>query len=245
MGVTRCSSSTRDSSPRRSMLSSPRRDDPRVRGHEAEAPASTREQGPDREQPAMNDPAQPTAPAAAPASQGGGPPGGAAMVGDDYYNAHSAQQHVANAVALPVLARAVAAVPLPAADQVFVIADYGSSQGGNSLLPLATAIRALRARLPAPAPVVVAHQYLPATDFNALFALLHEAPESYLRGTDEVYAFATGQSFYAPVFPAGQVWLGYTSIAVHWLSAAPCLIPGHIWPPRARGAARAALAAQA
>src|SRR5439155_114217 len=47
------------------------------------------------------------------------------------------------------------------------------------------------------------------------------------------------------VFPGGQVSLGYTASTVHWLSAAPCPLPGHIWPLHARGTTRAAFAARA
>jgi hypothetical protein len=168
-----------------------------------------------------------------------------AMVGSGYYNAHSQQQDDANAVALPMLAGAAAAASLPAPGQPVVVADYGASQGQNSLLPMRTVIATLRQRLAPDAPISIVHTDLPSNDFSALFTLLAESPDSYLRGAAEVYPGAIGRSFYQPLFPSGQVTLGYSAIAVHWLSAAPCPIPGHIWPPRAKGAVRAAFTARA
>jgi hypothetical protein len=167
------------------------------------------------------------------------------MVGDGYYNTHAAEQESANAVALPLLAEAAAAAALPPPGQPAVIADYGASQGQNSLVPMRTVIAALRPRLAADAPINVVHTDLPSNDFSALFTLLAASPDSYLRGATEVHPGAIGRSFYLPLFPPGQVTLGYSAIAVHWLSAVPCPIPHHIWPPRAEGAVRAAFAAQA
>lgn len=168
-----------------------------------------------------------------------------AMVGSGYYNAHSQQQDDANAAALPVVAGAAAAASLPPPGQPVVIADYGASQGHNSLAPMRTVIATLRQRLAPDAPISIVHTDLPSNDFSGLFTLLAESPDSYLRGAAEVYPSAIGRSFYQPLFPLGQVTLGYSAIAVHWLSAAPCPVPNHIWPPRAEGTVRAAFAARA
>src|SRR5262249_27963660 len=138
-----------------------------------------------------------------------------------------------------------AGVTLPAPGQPVIVADYGSSQGHNSLAPMRAIIATLRQRSSPATPIGIVHTDLPSNDFSALFTLLAESPDSYLRGATEVYPSAIGRSFYEPLFPSGQVALGYSAIAVHWLSAAPCPIPNHIWPPRAEGAVRAAFAARA
>jgi hypothetical protein len=167
------------------------------------------------------------------------------MTAGDYYNAHSQQQHNATIACLPLLERAAGDVPLPAAGQPFLIADYGAAQGRNSLEPVRTILATIRRRLPLPAPIAVVHTDLPENDFNALFTLLGESPESYLRDAPEVYAFAAGKTFYEQVFPGGLVSLGYTASTVHWLSAAPGPLSGHIWPLRAEGPTHDAFAARA
>jgi hypothetical protein len=58
----------------------------------------------------------------------------ASMEGRGSYNRHSLIPSDGGAPALPHLERAIAEVPLEPIDQPVVIADYGSSQGLNSLV---------------------------------------------------------------------------------------------------------------
>ncbi|HLH25963.1 MAG TPA: SAM-dependent methyltransferase [Chloroflexota bacterium] len=178
------------------------------------------------------------------AAAGAAPAVESVMEGQDFYNEHSQPQHSASDFGLPLLARAVAALALPGPGEPVVVADYGASEGRNSQAPMRAVIAAVRERVPGAA-LAITHTDLPDNDFNSLFRLLAESPDSYLRGAEEVYAFAAGKSFYEQIFPAGQVSLGYSSITVHWLSAVPCPIPGQIWSPRATGAVRAAFAQRA
>jgi hypothetical protein len=151
---------------------------------------------------------------------------------------------VAGELGLELLARAAAAVPAPG-DGLCVIADYGASEGHNSLAPMRTAIRALRARLPAGAPVTVVHTDLPGNDFRSLFTVLDQDPESYLRHDQEAFAFAAGRSFYQQIFPPATVTIGWSSIAVHWLSADPPPIRDHVFAPLADREERSRIAAHA
>ena len=86
---------------------------------------------------------------------------------------------------------------------------------------------------------------LAGNDFGALFTLVETAPDSYVRATPYVYAFAAGRSFFDPIFPNDSLALGWSAIAVHWLSAVPSPIPDHIYCSGARGAVRAAFAQRA
>lgn len=156
------------------------------------------------------------------------------MEGGGYYNAHSRPQASAAEYGIPLLVRAAAEIPLTAASTG--IADLGSSQGKNSMEPMAAAINAIRKR-DGEMPITVTHTDLPTNDFDALFELL-AAPSSYLSGTNGVYAFAAGGSFYTRLFPPKSIDLAWNSIAVHWLSSVPCLIPNHIWSPYATGTVR-------
>ena len=109
-------------------------------------------------------------------------------------------------------------VSLDPPEAPMIVADYGSSQGGNSLEPMARALRVLRRRVRPDRPIQIVHNDVPANDFNSLFQLLRDHPESYLRGDDNLFASAVGASFYGPVLPPQSVTLGWSSNSVHWVS---------------------------
>ena len=58
------------------------------------------------------------------------------MKGGGAYNKHAKLQAAASASALPCWERSIGRVALEHGDQPIVIADYGSSQGKNSLAPM-------------------------------------------------------------------------------------------------------------
>ncbi len=161
-----------------------------------------------------------------------------------FYNRHSLPQHDAASYAEPALRQAAEAAPAPASGQSLVIADYGAAQGRNSLDPMRRAIAIIRRRIPDTVPISVVHTDIPADDFSALFALVETSPDSYLRDAANVFPFAAGRTFYKQIFPDTSVSLGWAAISVHWLSAAPAAIEGHIWSPRADPMTRAAFARQ-
>lgn len=181
--------------------------------------------------------------AAMPGSSAAGP---APMEGHGVYNRSSAVQAAGYAPALPLLEEAARQVPLSPASQPLVIADYGSSEGRNSLIPIATAIQSLRARGGSDRPISVVHTDLPANDFSGLFQTLETDPDSYLRGDSGTFAFAVGRSFYRQILPAGSVTLAWSAWAVQWLSRTPCAIPDQVQSAHSHDpAVKAAFARQA
>jgi hypothetical protein len=139
----------------------------------------------------------------------------ATMEGQGAYNRHSYRQAASGSAAVPLLEKAARLVdPVPSGQPV-LIADYGSSQGRNSLGPLRAAIAVLRGRFGADIPICVAHADLPDNDFSALFRTIHTDPDSYLNGDPNVYPSAVGRSFYESVLPPAQVALGWCSSAAH------------------------------
>ena len=76
--------------------------------------------------------------------------------------------------------------------QPLLIADYGSSQGRNSLEPLRAAVAVLRQRFGPEKAICVTHTGLPDNDFSTLFRTLHDDPDSYLNGDPNVFANALG-----------------------------------------------------
>jgi hypothetical protein len=161
------------------------------------------------------------------------------MEGGGSYNRHAKLPAAGGSLALPFLEQAVKNVTLESGDQPVVIADYGSSQGKNSLAPMRAAIKALRARVGPARPILVVHIDQAANDFNTLFDVLHSDPESYSSGDPNVFPSAIGRSFYENVFPQQHVHLGWSSYAAVWLSRVPMPIPGHFIVLGASGDVRA------
>ena len=152
----------------------------------------------------------------------------APMEGHGAYNRHSKVQASGASPALPLLADTAGHVVLPPDAETIVIADYGSSEGRNSLLPMASAIEVLRARVAPARALSVVHTDLPSNDFAALFQLLDTDPASYLRNDPAVFSSAIGRSFYRQILPFKSVTLGWSAWAVQWLSRIPALIPDHV-----------------
>jgi hypothetical protein len=167
------------------------------------------------------------------------------MEGGGSYNLHAKVPAGGGDLALPYLEKAAQSCALSPGDDPIVIADYGSSQGKNSLAPMRAAIRCLRTRVGSTRAVIVTHVDQHANDFNTLFEVLHNHPERYAMDDPYVFPFAIGRSFYESVFPSEQVNLGWCSYAAVWLNRIPALIPGHFISHISTGEARAAFDRQA
>jgi hypothetical protein len=168
------------------------------------------------------------------------------MEGDGAYNRSSRVQAAGNLPAIARLEEAARTVSLAAAPETIVVADYGASEGRNSLAPIGAALRALRARAGASRAIGVVHTDLPGNDFSALFETLQNDPQSYLRTDPAAFASAVGRSYFEQVLPAASVTLGWSSWAVQWLSRVPGTIPDHVQAAYSRDPnARAAFARQA
>ncbi len=176
----------------------------------------------------------------------GGSVAAAPMEGNGAYNRHSSVQGSALAPAIAKLVEAAAAVPLPPPAASLAIADYGCAQGHNSLRPIGAALAALGPRFGEGRAVSVFHTDLPGNDWAALFDTIARDPASYRKRFPQTFAAAIGGSFFTQLLPADSVTLGWSSWALHWLSAVPVSIPDHLQVGCSRDAGvRAAFAAQA
>jgi SAM dependent carboxyl methyltransferase len=151
-----------------------------------------------------------------------------AMEGGGFYNKHSSAQAAGIARMLMLLETAGNAVAV--GDESLVIADYGASQGRNSMVPMRLAIETLRAKHGVTKPVLVYHTDLPSNDFTSLFKALKDDPNSYLRGASAIYPAAVGRSFFDTILPPSHVHLGWSSWAVHWLSQKSVDATDHVSP---------------
>jgi hypothetical protein len=173
-------------------------------------------------------------------------PSPAPMEGRGVYNRSSRIQAAGLSPAVPLLERAAKVVSLSNAPEAIVIADYGSSEGRNSLSPMTVAIGAIRERVGPNRSISVVHTDLPGNDFSSLFETLDVDPDSYLRDDPAVFASAVGRSYYQQILPSDSVTLGWTSWTLHWLSRTPGPIPDHVLVAFSRDAtARAAYTRQA
>jgi SAM dependent carboxyl methyltransferase len=167
------------------------------------------------------------------------------MEGGGSYNLHAKIPAGGGNLALPYLEKAAWSCTLRSGSDPIVIADYGSSQGKNSLAPMRAAIRCLRTRVGNERAVVVIHVDQHANDFNTLFDVLHSDPDRYSTDDPSVFPSAIGRSFYENVFPREQVDLAWCSYAAVWLNRVPALIPGHFMSLASTGDVRAAFDRQA
>lgn len=156
------------------------------------------------------------------------PAGPAPMEGAGGYNRSSRVQAGGLLPAVPLFEHAARAVALAPAPEPIVIADYGASEGHNSLAPMAVAIAALRKRVGSERAISVVHTDLPGSDWAGLFQTLETDPDSYLRVDAAAFSSGVGRSFYEQILPSASVTLGWTSWAVQWLSRTPAPIPDQI-----------------
>jgi SAM dependent carboxyl methyltransferase len=168
------------------------------------------------------------------------------MEGKGAYNKYAKLQAGGIGLALPFLEKAAKDLELDGpANEPLVIADYGSSQGKNSLAPMQAAIDTLRSRPGPERPIYVFHVDQPSNDFNTLFELLDADPGRYTLEQPNVFPCAIGRSFYEQVFPPDSVHLGWSSFAAVWLSRIPAQVTGHFAAIHSSGPERAAFERQA
>ena len=154
-----------------------------------------------------------------------------AMEGGGDYGRHSRIPAAGGGLAIPLLEEAAQRVALDAGDRPIVIADYGSSDGMNSLAPMPAVIAVLRKRVGRARPIWVCHTDLPGNDFSTLFGLIIDDPGSYARDDAMIFPYAVGRSFYQSVFPPDHVDLGWSSYAAVWLSRLPAGSEPHLYSP--------------
>lgn len=172
-------------------------------------------------------------------------PGSGGMEGDGAYNRHAKFQADGSTIALLLIQEAAEKIEISCGNEPVVIADYGSSQGRNSLKPMRATIETLRGRIGSNHPIMVYHIDLPVNDFNSLFKTLDGDADSYTRFAANVYSCAVGRSFYENVLPAECVHIGWSAYAVQWLSRIPAVPVDHFWFARLNAAARAIYERQA
>jgi hypothetical protein len=149
-----------------------------------------------------------------------------AMEGGGFYNRNSALQAGGIALLSPTWLEACESVDL--GHGPVRIMDLASSQGRNSMAPMAIAIQAVRRRGGADRAIEIIHTDLPSNDFTALFDAVLVDPSSYLVGRAGVFPAAIGRSYFEPLVPPQSVHLAWNTWSMQWMSHLPAHARDHV-----------------
>ena len=131
------------------------------------------------------------------------------------YNLNSLPQQAAVQASIPFIHQAIDALDVTtSASLPLIIADFGSSQGLNSIYAMKIIIDYVQQTKHDPREPVVIHN-----DWPSIFQVLNE---------DKSYkSVANGCSFYGECSRRDSLSIGYSSSVIHWLSAKRCNISDH------------------
>ncbi len=147
--------------------------------------------------------------------------------------------------AWPLFEGALEAMDLATGAGPFTMSDMGCADGGTSIDTVGRVLGFVRERAPTrPLQMVYSDQI--RNDYNTLFRIVAgQGPiESYHGKIPGLHVLASATSFYDQILPAGTLDLGFSATAMHWLSAKPCDISGHLHSTGAEGEELAAFEAQ-
>ncbi|WP_027133666.1 class I SAM-dependent methyltransferase [Geminicoccus roseus] len=139
------------------------------------------------------------------------------MVGQGFYNRNSAPQHAAIRHVLPWLEQALQDLPLGDGPVAATLADFGCSEGANSIAVMRQLLPVLRQRTDRPLATV--HSDLPTNDFGELFRALRGENGPVLG--EDVYSCAVGGSMYDRLLPPGSLGLATTFNAIGYFGRRP------------------------
>lgn len=149
------------------------------------------------------------------------------MEGGGFYNRHSTLQNAAIQKALPLWKKAIDKAAFN--DGIITIADYGSSQGQNSMAPIGLAIDTIRQKASNEVPINVVHTDLPGNDFSSLFHALIEDTNSYLNSRTNIFPSAIGRTYFEQLFPSNSVDIAWNSWTLQWMSRNPVEDPDFLY----------------
>jgi gibberellin A4 carboxyl methyltransferase len=148
------------------------------------------------------------------------------MVGHGFYNRNSAPQWAAIEYALPWLEASLESMKLPLTPDTITLADFGCSEGKNSIAVMQRLLPVLRRRTTRPLATV--HSDLATNDFSEMFVNLRVDGRSVLP-VESVYSSAVAGSMYDQLLPPASTCIAMTFNAVGFLSRRPVdRLPGFI-----------------
>ena len=149
------------------------------------------------------------------------------MIGRGFYNRNSAPQWAAIHYVLPWIDEAVRGMDFADPPATVGLADFGCSEGGNSIAVMTTLVAACREHTTRPIQAI--HSDLPTNDFSELFKRLR--PEGRSVYGEAVHSAAVGGSMFDQLLPPRSVHFATTFNAIGFLGARPLdRLPGYILP---------------
>lgn len=140
------------------------------------------------------------------------------MVGHGFYDRHSAPQWAAIGCALPWLETLLESMDLPATPDIIALADFGCSEGKNSIAVMQRLLPILRQRTPRPLATI--HSDLATNDFSELFRNLQADGRSVF-ALEDVYSSAVSGSMYGQLIPDASICVAMSFNAIGYLSRRP------------------------
>lgn len=143
------------------------------------------------------------------------------MTGHGFYDATSSPQLAAQMAALPWLVDAlVEALREPITEGTLVFADFGCSEGRNSVFGMTDLVKA--ARKASDRPIQAVHSDLPTNDFNSLLGRLR-AGENGPYPVEGVFPSAVAGSMFEQLLAPASVTAATTFNSVGYLSVPPAI----------------------
>lgn len=150
------------------------------------------------------------------------------MVGHAFYNAHSAPQMSAINYIVPWMNDAVSELHLDDMRETIGLADFGCSEGRNSIEMMKRLVAAFRRKTERP--ILTIHSDLSTNDFSELFKGLRPDDRPAFSQAD-VYSVAVGGSMFEQLLPPNCLHFATTFNAIGFLSRRPLdRLPGYILP---------------
>jgi hypothetical protein len=133
------------------------------------------------------------------------------------YNQHSYWQQVESMLWLDQFAR----ITQPAFQKkITKIADFGSSEGANSIKFFGTLFSRYLSERPSDFSVILNHCDLPENNWNNFFKVLNSSPDSYQK-FKFVHSRIIGETFYNQLFEYNSIDISYAAFSFHYLSKNP------------------------
>ncbi len=155
------------------------------------------------------------------------------MIGRGFYNRHSAPQWSAIEYVLPWVEDAARDIDFADPPSIIGLADYGCSEGRNSIAVMKRLVAACRTR--STRAIRTIHSDLATNDFSELFKQLRtEGPGPEDRnafGESDVYSACVGGSMFDQLLPPRSLHFATTFNAIGFMARRPLdRLPGYILP---------------
>ena len=122
------------------------------------------------------------------------------------YSEVNLTHHMISKAALPLVLEAVDSIPVKTGS-VFTIVDYGTADGGTSMLLIYACVKALREKYGEELSINVIYEDQPENDFKSLFRRVHgEQRNNIINRKDMLKGIFTHLSYFQACFLAHQLF---------------------------------------